>query len=150
MNTKERLVQRIRMPVTILWAGTTVVALTLGLGCRSDTSVTAPGVPTTAPYMSGRITSLSAANATSGTLRIESNPQSANQGLKAVAIVDGLTIVQLPGGKMGDFRAFTIGQWVRLWFDGAITQSYPVQGTANAIVIDSASVTLNGEPSQSR
>lgn len=101
---------------------------------KDDSAITAPKG---APYMSGRITAITQSGPNGGTVRIEANPLSVSQGLKAVARVDGVTIVLLPGNKLGDFRALAPGQFVRLWFDGAISESYPVQGFAGTIAIDS-------------
>ena len=91
--------------------------------------------------MAGRITSLSASGSYAGSIRVEANPLSANTGDKAqVSVPASATIVLLTRAE-GDFRALTVGQWVRVWFNGAVALSYPVQGTAQAIAIDSAGIT---------
>lgn len=118
------------------------VWLPLLVACGS-TKATEPSVPTTAPYMSGRITSVVQSGAFAGTVRVESNPASANAGLKAVAKVDAVTVVLGVNGKVGEFRSLAVGQWVRLWFEGAILESFPVQGTAATVKIDSLGVTPN-------
>ncbi len=115
----------------------TAVGGAVACSSKADGSITAPKG---APYMSGRITSIVASGTNGGTVRIEANPFSTSQGLKAVARVDGVTIVLLPGNKPGDFRALAPGQFVRLWFDGVISESYPVQGFAATIAIDSLTI----------
>jgi len=94
--------------------------------------------------MAGRVTSILQTSTSSLSVRIEANPLSTTLGLKAVVRVDGITLVLLPDGKAGDRRSLASGQWVRLWFDGPIAESYPVQGTAATIVIDSIAITPNG------
>jgi len=119
----------------------TAAAGAVACNSKADSSVTAP---TDAPYMAGRITSIAASGTSGGSVRIEANPFSTSQGLKAVARVDGITVVLLPGNKLGDFRSLAPGQFVRLWFDGAISQSYPVQGVAARIAVDSLTITPSG------
>lgn len=111
--------------------------------CNSE-QTSEPSVPSTAPYMAGRVTSVLQTGTSTISVRIEANPLSPTQGLKAVAAVDGVTLVLLPDRKPGDQRSLALGQWVRLWFDGPIAESYPVQGTASTIVIDSIAITPNG------
>ena len=61
--------------------------LTVISSCGSR-GTTEPGVPGAAPYMAGRVTSVVQSGAFAGSIRVESNPSSANAGLKAVAKVD--------------------------------------------------------------
>jgi hypothetical protein len=121
-----------------------VVPLSAGAfaACASGTTE-APTEPDAAPYMAGRITAIVRAGS-SASVRIEANPNSTTLGLKAVAQVDGQTLVLLPGRVLGDQRSLALGQWVRVWFDGAVALSYPVQGTAGTVVVDSAGVVPTG------
>ena len=121
---------------------TAVIAIILLFvpGCGGN-GTTEPTVPATAAYMSGRITSVVQSGAFAGTIRVEAIPSNANAGLKALAKVDAVTVVLSVEGKVGEFRSLAVGQWVRLWFDGAIAESYPVQGTAGTVKIDSLGVT---------
>jgi len=112
------------------------------LSCKSS-NVSAPIEPQTPPYMAGRVTAIVRAGS-SASVRIEANPNSATQGLKAVAQVDGLTLVLLPGRVLGDQRSLVLGQWVRVWFDGVLLQTYPVQGAAATVVVDSLGVVPAG------
>lgn len=118
-----------------------VLVLTLLIGAACGSATTEPTIPATAPYMSGRITSVVQSSAFAGTIRVESIPSNANAGLKALARVDAVTVVLSVDGKAGEFRSLAVGQWVRLWFDGAIAESFPVQGTAGTVKIDSLGVT---------
>ena len=121
---------------------TAVIAMTLlTVPACGGNGTTEPTVPATAAYMSGRITSVVQSGAFTGTIRVEAIPASANAGLKALAKVDAVTVVLSVEGKVGEFRSLAVGQWVRLWFDGAIAESYPVQGTAGTVKIDSLGVT---------
>ena len=93
--------------------------------------------PTDQPYMVGRITSVTPLSDRSVSVRVETNPAQASGSPKAVARVDDFAMVRLPGNADADFRALAVGQWVRLWFDGAVMESYPVQGVARAVAVDS-------------
>ena len=127
---------------------TAVIAMTLlTVPACGGNGTTEPTVPATAAYMSGRITSVVQSGAFTGTIRVEAIPASANAGLKALAKVDAVTVVLSVEGKVGEFRSLAVGQWVRLWFDGAIAESYPVQGTAGTVKIDSLGVTPLAAPS---
>lgn len=98
--------------------------------------------PSRVADMAGRITALTAAGAYSGSIRVEANPFSTTTGAKAVMTVPASATIVLLTRAEGDFRALTVGQWVRVWFNGAVALSYPVQGTALAIAIDSAGITV--------
>ena len=133
---------RVRMRAWIVATALfTAVVGAVACSSKDDSSITAPKG---APYMSGRITSITGSGSNGGSVRIESNPLSTSQGLKAVARVDGVTLILLPGNKIGDFRSLAPGQFVRLWLDGTILKSYPVQGFAATIAIDSLVVTPSG------
>ena len=125
---------------TAIIAAVLAMTLLIVAACGGN-GITEPTVPATAAYMSGRITSVVQNGAFAGTIRVEALPASANAGLKALARVDAVTVVLNVEGKVGEFRSLAVGQWVRLWFDGAIAESYPVQGTAGTVKIDSLGVT---------
>jgi len=111
------------------------------LACSADKNASTPTEPNSAPYMAGRVTAITQTGANFGTVRIEAVPGTASNGPKAVATVDAVTVVLSRDGKRGEFRTLAAGQWVRVWFDGAILETYPVQGFANTIKIDSLGVT---------
>ncbi len=122
------------------FVGGAFVAVAL-LACSAEKNASTPTEPNSAPYMAGRVTAITQTGANFGTVRVETVPGTASNGPKAVATVDAVTLVLGRDGKRGDFRTLAAGQWVRVWFDGAILQTYPVQGFANAIKIDSLGVT---------
>lgn len=125
--------------MALFFAGALVVEAPLA--CSAEKHASAPTEPNSAPYMAGRVTAITQTGANFGTVRIEAVPGTASNGPKAVATVDAVTVVLSRDGKRGDFRTLAAGQWVRVWFDGAILESYPVQGFANTIKIDSLGIT---------
>ena len=116
--------------------GAATAALVAGAAC-GDNPTAPQGLPTTAPYLAGRITSVTPTSDRSVSIRVEANPQDPNSTAKAIARVDDFAFVTLPGGGETDYRALVAGQWVRLWYEGAIMDSNPVQGIARAVAIDS-------------
>jgi hypothetical protein len=54
-----------------------------------------------------------------------------------ITIRDEALILQQHGDDLRQvgFDAFESRQWVRVWFDGPVSESFPVQGTAGQIVI---------------
>jgi hypothetical protein len=112
------------------------------IACGGD-GTTTPTVPTESAGIAGRITSVVALGNYAGTIRVEAEPTSPTSGAKAmVTVVNASTILTLDR-KEGDFRSLSTGQWVRVWFSGAVALSYPVQGTAATVVIDSAGTSVN-------
>jgi hypothetical protein len=107
--------------------------------CGGNTP-TAPKVPTTTADIAGRVTFIAASGNYAGSIRVEAIPTSPTTGAKALVTVVNATNIFLIDRKEGDFRAFSSGQWVRVWFNGPVALSYPVQGTAATIAIDSAGV----------
>lgn len=103
------------------------------------------GLPTepTAPVgIAGRITSVVPSGNFRGTILVEFDPSSPSSGPKALVTVTGASIILLVSRDEGEFRALQLGQWVRVWFDGPVAESYPVQGTAATVVIDSAGASV--------
>jgi len=125
-------------------------ALAVGLlvvAACSD-SEKAPSEPTTPAGITGRITSVFATTTYSRVVRVEYNPNNPNDGPKAMVTVTNATNILTLSREQGDFRSLNTGIWVRVWFDGAVMESYPVQGTAGTLVIDSlgSSVMKNRTP----
>ena len=88
----------------------------------------------------GRITSISvsATNQALGTVFIEGKVEKDTSVDKASARVTAETsIVRMEDGKKvaGKFSDLKVGQTVEASFTGAVSESYPVQGTASEIVI---------------
>ena len=55
---------------------------------------------------------------------------------KAMCRIDGKTTIQRADGSEATVDDLTVGTNVRVWFTGAVAESYPVQGTASFVVID--------------
>jgi hypothetical protein len=70
-------------------------------------------------------------------VRGEARPTDQTGAPQASLRVDDFALVQLPGNIEADFRAVRVGQWVRVWTTGTIADSYPAQGIASAVAIDS-------------
>ena len=45
------------------------------------------------------------------------------------------TLVFTPGGSEGDASLIEQGVGIRVWFEGPVAESYPVQGTAGAVQV---------------
>jgi len=107
-----------------------------------------PSEPTTPAGIRGTITSNFATGIARGVIRVEFNPSNPNDGPKALVTVTSLTTILKLSGEEGEFRDLNNGVWVSVWFDGPVMESYPVQGTAKTVVIDSlgSSVMKNRTP----
>lgn len=110
------------------------------LSCGSDK---APTEPNSLADIAGRITLISTTTAFAGSIRVESDPTDNAGSPKAVVSVDGVTQVFLLDGTRGGFRSLSVGDWVRVWFDGPVQETYPVRGVAGTVVIDSVGVSIH-------
>lgn len=131
MSTVRGLTARALVAVTMFVAASV-------LACHDST--TAPSIPGTAAGIAGRITVIVPNGSYAGQLKVETDPTSNSSGPKAIVTVTTSTTIFRLDRTQGDFRDFTPGQWVRVWFNGAVAESYPVQGTGATIVVDSAGV----------
>ena len=96
-----------------------------------------PSEPTEPAGITGRITSTFPTGVARGVIRVEFNPNNPNDGPKAIVNVTAATTILKLSKEEGEFRDLSNGIWVRVWFEGAVMESYPVQGTAGTVVIDS-------------
>lgn len=87
--------------------------------------------------MAGRVTQVNRIGAYGGTIRVETIPTDAAGSPKAVVTVNANSMVLLLDRTEGEFRSLSVGQWVRVWFNGPVLESYPVQGYAATVAIDS-------------
>ncbi len=91
-------------------------------------------VPAREPDISGTITLTGA-----GTILVEEKPEERGGGSAkaSVRIVDATTVWwAAPAGRQKTSPAeLTEGRRVRVWFDGPVATSYPVQATAKVIVL---------------
>ena len=136
----------IRFARTRPWAAIALLPLTaLVLACSESDKT--PSEPTTPAGITGRITSTFPTGNFRGVIRVEFDPTNANEGPKAIVNVTTATTILNMKREEGDFRSLSNGIWVRVWFEGAVMESYPVQGTAGTIVIDSlGSSVMNRSP----
>ena len=109
------------------------VALLLMSACSPTASPRASDTP---PSIAGRITAVTSSGDGAGTIRVEERPEDASGSAKAsVRILERTAITR--GSERAGFDALRVGQWVRVWFSGPVAESYPVQATGSAVVIDS-------------
>lgn len=136
----------IRFAWTRPWAAIALLPLAALLVSCTDSNK-GPSEPSEPAGISGRITSTFPNGNFRGVIRVEFNPNNPNDGPKALVNVTGETTILTLKREEGDFRSLSNGIWVRVWFEGAVMESYPVQGTAGTIVIDSlGSSVMNRTP----
>lgn len=110
---------------------TTVAAALLAAGCAAK-------VPSAAPGIVGAITSVESSD--SGvTVLVEGGQQPAGavSDKASVRVTDDTTVIDTDGSSTDPARLAT-GMRVRVWFEGPVAESYPVQGTAAVVEIRSA------------
>lgn len=92
------------------------------------------GPPTGAAHITGTITRVGSGGST---ILVEERPQEPSGGAKAAVTVTSVTRIWGPSGNTvrlspADLR---VGAVVRVWFDGPVAESYPVQGKAADIAL---------------
>jgi hypothetical protein len=100
-----------------------------GLAACADVARVTP--PAAAASFAGRIAAIEPGTM----LLVATSVQPAGADRAAVRLHAG-TRVFLADGEPTNADALKVGQGVRAWFDGPVMESYPVQATAGAIVID--------------
>jgi hypothetical protein len=100
-----------------------------GLAACADAARVAP--PASAASFAGRIATLD--GEAMGLVATSVQPAGADRA--TVRLVAGTRVYLADGAPVG-VEALRVGQGVRAWFDGPVMESYPVQATAGAIVID--------------
>jgi len=105
------------------------------LGALACVDAAAPARP---PDITGEITRVS--GTAGGTLvLVEERPGEAAGGHKASVAIDGTTrVLRTSGGRAerADAAVLRVGSRVSVWFAGPVAQSYPVQGKAEAVLIN--------------
>ena len=92
-------------------------------------------MPAGAPSITGIVTAVQP----DGRIRIEERPDETAGSAKAVVrLSDGATLLHRSGAPAA-IDAIRNGVRVSAWFTGPVMESYPVQATANAIVIEPGS-----------
>jgi hypothetical protein len=106
-----------------------VLALAAATGCS-------PTMPTEPPGIDGTVTSLVPGDGRPAQFLVEGGTQQAGSvSDKAQVGVNPSTQFFGPDGKPGSPSAIVVGARVRVWFTGAVAESYPVQGTARAVQV---------------
>ncbi|TDB37966.1 MAG: DUF3221 domain-containing protein [Actinobacteria bacterium] len=97
-----------------------------------------PSPPDTEPSIRGTITSITLDASGLGSVLVEAAP---GEGLAydkaSVAIVDKTRVLLKGTDGWGRFSASDLkkGDTVEVWFTGAVAESYPVQATADTLVV---------------
>jgi hypothetical protein len=68
-------------------------------------------------------------------IRVEATPDEF-RGAKAVVTVSGSTTIRTKSGETVSTGSIRKGQAVRVWFTGAVAQSYPIQAEAAEIIVE--------------
>lgn len=114
-----------------------LLGMLLGSACSpvtTDRSANDPitAIPRTTPSMVGQVTAV-----TLPTIVVEQNPAEPHGSPKArVRLAEGARVLR-QNGAIVDPAALRMGQRVRIWFIGPVMESYPLQATADVIVIES-------------
>jgi len=108
-----------------------VLAALLAVACTSPVAQQSSSEPPAkSPDIRGTVTHVAA-----NEIRVEADPQ-ASHGAKAVVKITDTTTIHDASGKPVDASSIHEGQRLRVWFDGAVAQSYPLQATASRIEIE--------------
>ncbi|MCE5204173.1 MAG: DUF3221 domain-containing protein [Coriobacteriales bacterium] len=107
-----------------------LLLLTLA-GCSPAPPDTAPSIP------AGRITHVSPGADGLGTIMVESSDPAAVFDKASLAVTDktDLLLQTSDGYARATFADLTEGTRVDVWVFGAVAESYPVQGTADVVVV---------------
>jgi hypothetical protein len=70
-------------------------------------------------------------------IRVEATPDEF-RGAKAVVTLSGATTIRTKSGGTVSSGSIRKGQVVRVWFTGAVAQSYPIQAEAAEVIVESA------------
>ena len=95
-------------------------------------------LPNDAPYMSGTITAIGRV-AEGWSVRVEERPQDVSGSAKGVFRAGERTDVRRASGGRMRAEELREGQRVRVWVNGPVAESYPVQAGARTIVVDAES-----------
>lgn len=111
------------------------IVLMLGALGAAGCSAGSVRVPDGPPGITGEITSLEKSTTEiryTALIEGEDQEPGAVSDKASVAITDDTVIIGLDGERM-EADELKEGLVVRVWFDGAVAESYPVQGTAGVI-----------------
>lgn len=116
-----------------------LAALVMALFISAGTAGCGPSVPTEPAGIEGIATSVDRSSGDEQlTVLVEAPAGVDATGFvsdKASVRVTPDTLVFTPGGSKGDAGLIEVGVGIRVWFDGPVAESYPVQGTARAVQV---------------
>ena len=111
-----------------------MLLLLCAFGCDDDSTssggLPASGLPAGEPAFTGTITSVGASS-----IRVEENPADDWGSSKADLRLTGSTRVLNRDGSPASAAQLAVGQTVQVWITGPVAASYPVQATADVVVI---------------
>ncbi len=118
-----------RVLLTIALAAVLCLAAAATTGCGRS-------LPTTTPGITGTITSLLPGENGPATFLVQGNEQPPGAvSDKAQVTIGRQTVFFDRYGKKTSPAGIGVGTRVKVWFDGAVAESYPVQGTALAVQV---------------
>jgi hypothetical protein len=116
-----------------LAAAVLVLALIAAAGALASCAATAP---TTPPGITGTVTSMVPGDERPASMLVEGGAQPAGAAAdKAQVRIEPGTMFFDAEGKATKPSGIAVGTEVRVWFDGPVAESYPVQGSAQAVQI---------------
>jgi len=112
-----------------------LLALTL-IASTSTLLACAPTPPSTNPGITGTVSSMVPGDERPASFLVEGGQQPTGAvSDKAQVTVNPSTMFFDSAGKSTKASGISVGTSVRVWFDGAVAESYPVQGSAQAVQI---------------
>jgi hypothetical protein len=132
----ERKKTRLQTPVTKLGIGFCLLASLAVLTSACSLMPFGPkeDCPTKDPYIRGAITAVATES-----IRVEENPADLSGTAKAVLQLTEKTRIQRRAGGSALRSDLQVGVLVSAWVTGPVKESYPVQATACAIIIEEPS-----------
>ena len=113
----------------LLMVAFAVVAVAAVVGCS-------PTLPAEPPGITGTVTSVVPGDDRPASILVEGPAQPASSAAdKAQITIAPSTQVFGPDGSKAAASTIVQGGSVRVWFEGAVAESYPVQGTAKAVQV---------------
>lgn len=117
---------------TVILAGLALAACRPGHDDATSARAAGSAVPTLPASITGTVTGIGADRR----IRIEERPGDASGSAKAVVRLSADATVVTRAGVAARFEDIGPGARVSAWFVGPVMESYPVQATANVIVIE--------------
>jgi hypothetical protein len=116
-----------------------LAALALAGACERGRADVDARLPAEAPFLRGVVTAIDGAD-----VRIEENPADQAGSPKAVLRLTPETDIFWRSGDQANPSDLRLGTRVSAWTRGPVMESYPVQGTAGTLMIEST--TIPGDP----